>query len=211
MDSLLLHVCCGPCSTVPLRLLTDAEAPFSVLFDNPNIQPAAEYEHRRTTFVSLAETLGVEFTCGSYEPDQWDAAIGERAGVYPLIEGDTSFESNRARRKERCRACYAFRFERLARHAGEHGFSAIATTLSVSPYQFISVMAEELAKAASRSNITCSFADYRDRYPETVQRSRELGLYRQNYCGCRWSQTEAELERTARKAARQRKMSEHNA
>jgi predicted adenine nucleotide alpha hydrolase (AANH) superfamily ATPase len=196
---------------VPLRLLAEAGAPFSVLFDNANIQPAAEYEHRRTTFVSLADMLGVEFTCGSYDPDDWDAAIGKRAGVYPLIEGDASFEANRARREERCRACYAFRFERLARHASGHGFSTIATTLSVSPYQFVDSMAEELAGAAMCSNLTCSFVDYRSRYPETVQRSRELGLYRQNYCGCRWSQTEAELERAARKAARQRKMSENHA
>jgi predicted adenine nucleotide alpha hydrolase (AANH) superfamily ATPase len=196
---------------VPLRLLTEAGTSLFVLFDNPNIQHAAEYEHRRTTFVSLVSTLGVEFSCGLYEPDKWDEAIGECAGVYPLIDGDASFEANRARREARCRACYAFRFERLARHANALGFSAIATTLSVSPYQFIDVMAEELANAAAHGGLICSFVDYRSQYYETVQRSRELGLYRQNYCGCRWSQTEAELERAARKTARQRKTSENHA
>jgi predicted adenine nucleotide alpha hydrolase (AANH) superfamily ATPase len=202
MERMLLHVCCGPCSTVPLARLIDEGAPFGVFFDNPNIQPASEYELRRANFASFAEGLGVEVGEGAYEPDAWDAAVGRHAGVYPLIEGDPALPGNRARREARCRACYAFRFERLARRAAEHGFGAIATTLSISPWQFTDIMASELAAAARRCGLASAFSDYRALFPLSVQKSKEAGMYRQNYCGCRWSQTEAELERAARKAAR---------
>jgi predicted adenine nucleotide alpha hydrolase (AANH) superfamily ATPase len=201
MKKILLHVCCGPCSTVPLRLFTEAAASFSALFDNPNIQPTEEYERRLATFRSFAEPLGVAITEGSYDPDGWDRAIGDLAGVYPLIEGDASWEDNHARRAVRCQACYAYRFERLAARAEEQGFTAIATTLSISPYQFTDIMAAELLAAAKRRGLTSTFVDYRAFFSESTRRSRELGMYRQNYCGCRWSKTEAEAERAARKVA----------
>jgi predicted adenine nucleotide alpha hydrolase (AANH) superfamily ATPase len=209
MDRILLHVCCGPCSTVPLRLLAEAGASFAAFYDNSNIQPAEEYEHRRATFCALAEALGVESVWGSYEPDVWDVAIGEHAGIYPLTGEDANGEAAfLARREARCRRCYAHRFARLAARARALGFSAIATTLSISPYQFTDVMAQELAVAARREGLESAFVDYREFYQESVHSSRELGLYRQNYCGCRYSKKEAELERAARKAAK-RKASQH--
>jgi predicted adenine nucleotide alpha hydrolase (AANH) superfamily ATPase len=209
MDEILLHVCCGPCSTVPLARLIDEGASFSTFFDNSNIQPAAEYERRRAVFCSFADSLGVAVGEGCYEPEAFDAAIGQRAGAYPLIEGDSTLSRNRARREARCRACYVFRFERLARRAVEQGASAIATTLSISPYQFTDIMAQELSDAAGRFGLASAFADYRTLYPVSVERSRNLGMYRQNYCGCRWSKAEAELERSARRAARRRGSATH--
>jgi predicted adenine nucleotide alpha hydrolase (AANH) superfamily ATPase len=202
MDAILLHVCCGPCSTVPLRLFREAKRPFVTFFDNPNIHPESEYEQRLAAFRLLATRFAVEVTTGFYEPDAWDEVIGGRSGVFPLIKGSADFATNRARRTARCRACYAFRFERLAAQAARLGFPAIATTLSISPYQFTDLMARELDVAASRHQLTSAFVDYRAYYPESCQRSRELGLYRQNYCGCRYSQEEAALERAARKAIR---------
>jgi predicted adenine nucleotide alpha hydrolase (AANH) superfamily ATPase len=221
MDNILLHVCCGPCSTVPLACLIDEGVSFSAFFDNSNIQPAAEYERRRAVFCSFAAQLGIEVCEGRYEPEGFDATLGHRAGVYPLIEGDaqrdpapgaegdSTLARNRARRETRCRACYAFRFERLARRAVEQGASAIATTLSISPYQFTDVMAQELSDAARRFGLASAFTDYRALYPVSVERSRKLGMYRQNYCGCRWSKAEAELERAARKSARRRGSATH--
>jgi predicted adenine nucleotide alpha hydrolase (AANH) superfamily ATPase len=200
-EKVLLHVCCGPCSTVPLRLLIEDAAPFSAFFDNPNIQPVEEYARRLATFRSFAEPLGVAITEGSYDPDDWDVAIGEHAGVYPLIEGDAFCDDNRTRRMARCRACYAYRFARLAVRANEAGFTAIATTLSISPYQFTDIMAAELLAAAEQRGLRSAFIDYRAFFSESTRRSRELGMYRQNYCGCRWSKAEAEAERAARKAA----------
>jgi predicted adenine nucleotide alpha hydrolase (AANH) superfamily ATPase len=202
MDALLLHICCGPCSTVPLGLLAEGQTSFATLFYNPNIQPAEEYEHRRVTFCSFAKNLGVKASTGPYDPESWEAAIAEYAGVFPLVKGSSDFAEMRERRVARCRACYAHRFAYLAASAKEGGFSTIATTLSISPWQFIDVMEQEFLAAACRAGLTSAFCDYREQYPESVRRSRELGMYRQNYCGCHYSQTEAALERSARKTTR---------
>jgi predicted adenine nucleotide alpha hydrolase (AANH) superfamily ATPase len=187
---------------VPFQLFSENEESFSAFFYNPNIQPAEEYERRLTCLRSFAHDRGVELKEGAYDPEAWDTAIGECAGIVPLIKDDPSYEENLALRKARCRACYALRFERLAACAVQHGFSSIATTLSISPYQFTDIMADELLAAAKREGVLSGFVDYHKRYPVSVKRAREFGLYRQNYCGCRYSKTEAEQERAARKIAR---------
>lgn len=108
----------------------------------------------------------------------------------------------RRAREARCRACYRLRFEEAARYAREHGFAALGTTLSVSPYQYTRIIREELERACSREGIKAHFADYRPFYDEATRRSREGGMYRQNYCGCRFSDAEAAAEREERRAAR---------
>jgi predicted adenine nucleotide alpha hydrolase (AANH) superfamily ATPase len=202
MDMLLLHICCGPCSTVPLGLLTERKVSFSALFYNPNIQPFEEYERRRATFCDFAGSLGVDVRVGPYDTERWERAIARHAGVFPLVEGHSDFAAMREKRIARCRACYACRFAWLATSAREDGFSAIGTTLSISPWQFIDIMEPELVAAANREGLASAFHDFREQYPESVRRSRELGMYRQNYCGCHYSQAEAALERAARKAMR---------
>jgi predicted adenine nucleotide alpha hydrolase (AANH) superfamily ATPase len=188
-----------------LEILKGEGIRFSVLFENSNIQPAEEYRRRHETFCTLADNLGVEHRQGAYEPAAWDDAISTHAGVYPLVTGEADYEDYLSRRMARCGACYAFRFERVAACAARSGFDAIATTLSISPYQFTDRMAAELEAAAERHGLESAFVDYRGSYRDSVQRSRELGLYRQNYCGCRYSKAEAALERTARKKARGQK------
>lgn len=108
----------------------------------------------------------------------------------------------RAARRERCRACYRLRFDEAARYAAACGFDALGTTLSVSPYQYTDVIEEELRRACENAGLTCAFADYRPLYDEATRKSRALGMYRQNFCGCRFSAEEAAAERKARKAAR---------
>lgn len=108
-------------------------------------------------------------------------------------------------RQARCRACYRMRFEETARYAAEHGFAAIGTTLSVSPYQYTGIIQEELERAAAKAGVEARFVDYRPYYDNATQRSREAGMYRQNYCACRFSEEEARLEREERKRARKQK------
>ncbi|MFR5828050.1 MAG: epoxyqueuosine reductase QueH [Adlercreutzia equolifaciens] len=104
----------------------------------------------------------------------------------------------RRAREARCRACYRLRFE-AARYAREHGF-ALGTTLSVSPYQYTHII-RRTRRACSREGIKAHFADYR---PSTTKPpgARASGMYRQNYCGCRFSDAEAAAEREERRAAR---------
>ncbi len=113
------------------------------------------------------------------------------------------------RRRERCRACYRLRLEEAAAAAAEGGYDGLATTLAVSPYQFTDVIHEELQRAAGQVGLQAHFEDYRPYYDEATRISRELGMYRQNYCGCRFSIREGEAtrafvkeQRKAAKAAR---------
>lgn len=106
------------------------------------------------------------------------------------------------RREARCRACYRLRLEETARVAAERGFEGIGTTLSVSPYQYTQVIREEVERAATQAGVAPVFEDFRPYYDEATRESRELGMYRQNFCGCRISDLEAAAERAERKEQR---------
>lgn len=108
------------------------------------------------------------------------------------------------RRKERCRACYRLRLEKAAAYAKEQGFDGLATTLAVSPYQFGDICEEELNAVCEKTGLTPLYEDYRPYYQQATEISRELGMYRQNYCGCRFSVKEAEATRAFVKEQRKR-------
>lgn len=189
---LLLHACCGPCSLEPVRALREAGHEPTIFYANSNIHPADEYARRLETLRAWAKQDNVEVIEGAYEPEAWEATAG-RVGAAAAGSPE---------RAARCRACYRLRFEEAAQYAARHGFNALGTTLSVSPYQYTQVIREELERAAARAGIEALFEDYRPFYDEATHRSRELGMYRQNFCGCRFSYDEAETERAERKAAR---------
>lgn len=182
---LLVHACCGPCSLEPTRILAEEGHDLAIAYINPNIHPDKEYVRRLDALTEWARSEGIAVMVGEYDPDVWE----ERVGVYGTD------------RASRCRACYALRLERTARLAAEEGFDGVTTTLSVSPWQMCEVIGEELFRAASNHGVEPVFRDFRPRYPEATRRSRELGMYRQNYCGCHFSDDEAAHERELRKAA----------
>ena len=107
-----------------------------------------------------------------------------------------------AMRAARCRACYRLRFEESCAYAKENGYDSVGTTLSVSPFQYTNIIQEELESACAKYELQCAFVDYRPFFQANEERSKELGMYRQNFCGCHFSDKEAQLERTLRKAAR---------
>ena len=184
---LLLHACCGPCSLEPTRMLTEAGVEFAIDYTNPNIHPADEYEHRLQTLREyVAEPGGIQVVETPYETDEWERVAGVRG----------------TDRKSRCRACYRMRFEQVASNAQRLGFDTIGTTLTISPYQYTSIILEELERAAEAHGLQAQLRDYSSHYDEATRRSIELGMYRQNYCGCRFSIAEAAAEREQRKAER---------
>jgi predicted adenine nucleotide alpha hydrolase (AANH) superfamily ATPase len=183
---LLLHACCGPCLLEPLDALSAEADHVTIIFANPNIHPAEEYERRRDTLRAYAEPLGIEVVELDYDPASWVATVG------PLAKAGAA----------RCRACHALRLEQAATYAAEHGFDTLATTLSVSPYQDSEAIREEGERAAASAGVRYLHRDFRDRYADATRRSRELGMYRQNYCGCVFSDAEAREERAARNEAR---------
>ena len=184
---LLLHACCGPCLIEPLESLAEEAEHVTIVFSNSNIHPAEEYNRRRDTLRAWADPLGVEVVELDYDPAEWTAVVGPLANAGP----------------ERCRACYALRLDRVARFAAENGFDAVATTLTVSPYQDAVAIADEGRRAAAAAGVAYLDRDFRERYPEATRRSREAGMYRQNYCGCVFSEAESRRERDERRARRQ--------
>lgn len=156
-----------------------------VVFANPNIAPAEEYVLRRDTLLDYAAARGIDAVELPYEPDSWSAAV---AGC--------------ADRESRCRACFELRLGQVARWAAENGCDAITTTLTVSPYQDPEVIRAAGTVAAENAGVRWLDRDFRENYHEATRRSRELAMYRQNYCGCLPSRAEAEAERSARRAAR---------
>ena len=208
MNKTLIHVCCGPCASASLPAIGEPGRPIASFFFNPNIQPEQEYHLRLDSFLTFAADRGVEVCVGPYDPDAWHSALEGSGGVYPLINGSEDYEKNLLLRKIRCARCYRHRFEKLAAHAAEQGFNSIATTLSISPYQFIDEMSAIMQQQAKQYGVTSKFQDLRAQYPESIGLSKDLGMYRQKYCGCLYSKAEAELEKAARKEARKSK--KHN-
>ena len=183
----MLHACCGPCLLEPYDALA-AEHDVTVCYANPNIHPAAEYARRRDTLLDYARAAGITVIEVPYEPDRWDEAV---AGV----EDDPS---------QRCRRCFALRLGMVAEEAARCGYDAVATTLSVSPYQDPGAIVDAGESACAAAGVRFLVTDYRDRYPRATRRSRELGMYRQNYCGCAPSEREADEVRERRRRERRR-------
>ena len=183
-----LHACCGPCALEPLDAIA-AEHEVALVFANPNIQPAEEYRLRWDTLREWAEGAGIPVVELPDGPDAWlDATrdVRETPGL-------------------RCPRCYSLRLDAVAAYAAQHGYDGLATTLSVSPYQDAEAIDAAGRRAADSAGLIWLAADHRERYAEATRRSRELGMYRQNYCGCLPSKAQAEAERAERRAARARR------
>jgi predicted adenine nucleotide alpha hydrolase (AANH) superfamily ATPase len=161
-----------------------------VVYFNPNIHPLEEYQRRLTTLLEHARGIGIEVVELGYEPDRWHDSVG------PFAQDP----------KRRCAQCYRLRLEEVARWAADSGCDALSTTLTVSPYQDPDAIAREGHRAAAKAGIEFVATDFRSRYADATRRSRELGMYRQNYCGCFISEAEALAHRRSRKSARTREL-----
>lgn len=199
---LALHACCGPCSLEPVKHLREEGFEPVVFWSNANIQPAAEHDLRLNTLLGWTEKEQVavvlcELGAGSditstktldQAREQWEACVAPHG-----------FD-----REARCRACYAIRLAQSCKAAAELGFRFTSTTLAVSPYQLFDTCTEELVAIARSQGLEAIVRDWREFYPEATRESRELGMYRQNYCGCRFSAAEATIERHERRDERKR-------
>ena len=163
---LLLHVCCAPCSSSVLpRLSSFAVTPF---YCNPNIDTKEEFDKRYAQFAKL----GVRPVCVPYDHEAFLACV---RGLENEHEGGA-----------RCRKCIFMRLEETAKYAAAHGYDCFCSSLSVSPHKdaaFINEAGEALAKQYGVAFLPNDFKK-ENGYLESVRRSKEADLYRQNYCGC---------------------------
>jgi len=173
---LLLHSCCGPCSSAVLERLTE-HFEVTVLYYNPNIEPEEEYRHRLSEQERLLSLLPgkIPLLECEYDHEAFDA-FAPRMAEAP--EGG-----------ERCLACFALRLDYTAEQAKAHGFEYFTTTLSVSPHKNADNVNRIGAEAGKKAGMKYLFADFKKRngYLRSLELSKEYGLYRQNYCGCRYS------------------------
>jgi predicted adenine nucleotide alpha hydrolase (AANH) superfamily ATPase len=168
----LLHICCGPCAIVPIRQLRAEGHEVDGAFVNPNIHPLLEYRKRLEAAREVCDALGVEIV---------------RVDDYGLLE---FLDEIGPRRLARCLTCYRMRLTRVARLARERGYDAFTTTMLVSTQQDhggIRRVAEEVAHAAG---VEFLYRDFRPHVMDGVRESKEMGVYRQQYCGCVYSERE---------------------
>ncbi len=187
--TMLLHSCCGPCSTAVIERLVD-RYDLTVYFYDPNITNEGEYEKRLDTekkFINeynkyLREKNGddscmtVKLIEGEYDPENYLMAV---KGLEEEPENG-----------DRCTKCFELRMRKTAEEAEKLGFENFATTLSVSPHKNtdkINKIGYELEKEFKPAFLDESFKK-KDGFKRSTELSKEYGLYRQNYCGCIFSE-----------------------
>lgn len=180
---LLLHSCCAPCSSHCLSELSP-QIGVTVLYYNPNLDCAGEYEKRkREQLRFLRETGLAGFLDCDYAPEDYLAAV---RGLEEEKEGGA-----------RCAVCFRLRLERTAREAKARGFDYFATTLTVSPLKNAKLINTIGFAVAEEVGVRYLPSDFKKRggYLHSVRLSEEYGLYRQDYCGCAFSKAERERQK----------------
>jgi predicted adenine nucleotide alpha hydrolase (AANH) superfamily ATPase len=179
-ERVLLHICCAPCATTAIRRLQAAGYDVHGYFYNPNIQPEKEYYVRLLEVQRLCKLWGVPLEIADYDWDRWQAEVH---GMEAEPEGG-----------ERCRVCFRHRLAATAGKAKELELEIIATTLTISPRKSPEIVNPIGREVCEELELRFYEADWKkqDGYKQSLDTSRELNLYRQNYCGCRYSLKERE-------------------
>jgi hypothetical protein len=171
---ILLHICCGPCSTYPIERLREEGFQVTGLWYNPNIHPWQEHQQRRESAQKYAEAVDLPMIW--YE--KYEMPLYLRA-----VAGHERF-------RERCRICYQMRLERTAQVAAEGGFDAFTTTLLISPHQDQALIRQIGEEVAEEWGVEFYFENFRRGWSQRGRLTREHDLYRQSYCGCLYSEYE---------------------
>ena len=169
---ILLHVCCGPCTVYPLDVLRQEGLTVDGFFYNPNIHPFREFRKRIQTLEELAVRM------------QFSVAIRRDYGLRHFLRQVVFHED------ERCGLCYAMRLDAAAEQAAAIRADAFTTTLLYSRYQKHELIRSQAAAAGSRYGVPFYYRDFRQGWQEGIDRSISMGLYRQPYCGCIYSEQE---------------------
>ena len=169
---ILLHICCAPCTIYPLEVLRKEARQVKGLFFNPNIHPYLEYKKRFDTVREYTVREGLEVNL---------------AEGYPM---EDFLRNTVALGKDRCSYCYRVRLRHTAEQARKGLFDAFTTTLLYSRYQKHDLIRATAEDAAREFNIPFYYRDFRTGWEEGVRLSKEMGLYRQKYCGCIFSEKE---------------------
>lgn len=183
--SLLLHSCCGPCSSYVLEVLSQYFN-VTVVYYNPNIYPESEYSKRLEEQIKIINNMPfknpVRLMSCSYDENEF-------------LEAAQGFENEREG-GSRCEKCFRLRMKKTALLAKENGFDYFTTTLSVSPHKNAPLLNRIGEKLSEEKGIKYLYADFKKKegYKRSIILSKEYNLYRQDYCGCRFSLREEEKQ-----------------
>ena len=158
-------MCCGPCSTFPVQELLKEGLDIQGYFYNPNIHPIEEHIKRRENVEKFSGITNIPVIYDDeFRQDEWEQMrdIGEA----------------------RCNKCYSLRMEKAAEFAAQNGYDAFATTLLVSPYQKHDLIKELGEFYGKKYGVDFAYRDFRPGFRLGQQMAKEMGLYRQKYCGC---------------------------
>jgi hypothetical protein len=186
MPRILLHTCCGPCTLFPARTLKDSGWLVHGFFYNPNIQPYQEFTRRLDALRTVADHLALQLIVREdYELEEF-----LRQAVF--------------RESQRCIFCYRRRIEETARLAAKSRFDAFTTTLLYSRMQQHDLIRSLAEEASNHWCIPFHYEDFRVGWAEGQNEARSLGVYRQAYCGCIYSERDRfQKVKTARNRAAQ--------
>ena len=170
-NKLLLHSCCGPCSTSVIERLKPY-FDITILYYNPNIEPVEEYIKRKAEQIKLLKTLNIKY----YEIDYLNEEFKSKITGYES-EPENGF---------RCHLCYELRLEKTAMIAKKEEFDYFGTTLTVSPYKNSKIINEIGMNLAKKYDIKYLISDFKkeEGYKRSIELSKKYNLYRQDYCGC---------------------------
>lgn len=171
---LLLHVCCGPCSTEVMERLAP-QYDLVMHFFNPNIFPRGEHDRRQAEAERYAAEHGHRFIRGEWDHQGWLVAV---RGLEGEAEGG-----------KRCAACFAHRLEAAARKAREEAAALFTTTLTISPHKNAAAVNAAGKIAGLKEGVAFLAADFKkkDGFLRSCKTAREAGMYRQDYCGCEFA------------------------
>lgn len=188
--SLLLHVCCAVCASYVLEYLYE-HFDITIAYYNPNITEESEYRHRYSElmrYVAERNMNGIRFAEVAYEPEEF----------FALARGHEADREGGAR----CSLCFSQRLGYTAKLAKAGGFRYFATTLTISPLKNAEVINAIGTRIGEAEGVEYLPSDFKKKngYKRSIELSKEYHLYRQNYCGCIFSQKESELRESMKNA-----------
>ena len=175
MKKIVLHACCAPCASYPINKLIEDDYKPVVFFYNPNIYPVKEYEIRRNELKNYCAKLGIDFFEKDYDENEF---LNATKGL-----------ENEPEKGKRCIKCFELRLEKTAKKCVELGILNFTTTLTVSPHKIskdIFKVGDRIAKKYGLEFLKYDFKK-NEGFKITQKIARELGLYKQTYCGCEYS------------------------
>jgi len=176
-NSVLVHCCCAHCAAYTIDYWRQQEYEVSALWYNPNIHPYMEHQHRLEAMESLAQEVSLPLI------------ITEGYDVIDYFRQVVGHESRR------CQYCFRLRLLKTAEAAYQRGFNAFTTSLLISPHQKHDLLREIGNKISKEKGIDFLYADLRKRYSDSRHMTKGLNLYRQQYCGCVYSEWERYTKR----------------